>query len=213
MNDTRISTTVPAFRYDYTASSEILQIAKSSYGKSVDSTRGSSHVDDYKLTSLLHFCTSAPLRKESSRSNENRLFLEVQRKSFLERFLPDLKFWSQWIDERIAVTTTDSAELNSLDDLFETALSNCASVELANQWTENLLHRHEAELVVSCKISVLRNFRHQLSIFPYCCRMTTLSKLHWKKYWVFVAWISWMEPAYGLDWQKCKRTLLRICLV
>ena len=84
--------------------------------------------------------------------------MEDHRNSFQERFLPDLNFWSEWIEERIAITAADLANLNSIDDLFEVALSNCASVELAKQWTENLLYRHEAELVVSCKISFVKCF-------------------------------------------------------
>jgi hypothetical protein len=74
--------------------------------------------------------------------------LEAHRTMFSERFLPDLKFWLEWIQDRISSTSTVHDELESLDDLFEKALSQCASAEIAKEWIDNIVHRFEAELMV-----------------------------------------------------------------
>jgi uncharacterized membrane protein YhaH (DUF805 family) len=74
--------------------------------------------------------------------------LEAHRIMFSERFLPDLKFWLEWMQERISSTSPFHDELKSLDDLFEMALSQCASAEIAKEWIDNIVHRFEAELMV-----------------------------------------------------------------
>lgn len=48
MGDTIIPIPVSVFRYDYAASSKIIETAKTNYGESLDSTRGSSLFDDDK---------------------------------------------------------------------------------------------------------------------------------------------------------------------
>lgn len=90
------------------------------------------------------------LIQELSGSSQTQATLETHRKLFSERFLPDSKFWSEWIQERILSTSTDPDELGSLDELFETALSQCASAVIAKEWIDNIVHRFEAELMVNC---------------------------------------------------------------
>lgn len=91
---------------------------------------------------------------EISGSNQNRAKLEAHRTVFSERFLPDVKFWMEWIQERISTTSADDEEMEKLDDLFMVALSQCASAEIAKEWIDNVVHRFEAELMVmSCNES------------------------------------------------------------
>ena len=62
--------------------------------------------------------------------------------------MPDPTFWLDWIQERIQASGSDPALLDGLDGCFKIALSNCASVQIAQEWINNILHRHEAGLMV-----------------------------------------------------------------
>lgn len=62
--------------------------------------------------------------------------------------MPDSTFWLDWIQERIQASGSDPALLDGLDGCFKIALSNCASVQIAQEWINNILHRHEAGLMV-----------------------------------------------------------------
>ena len=62
--------------------------------------------------------------------------------------MPDSTFWLDWIQERIEASGSDPSLLDGLDGCFKIALSNCASVQIAQEWINNILHRHEAGLMV-----------------------------------------------------------------
>ena len=128
------------------------------------------------------------LHQELSGSDQTRTNLEAHRKKFSERFLPDLKFWLEWIQERISSTSTDHDELESLDNLFEMALSQCASAEIAKEWIDNIVHRFEADLMVILLCWSLFSILPKLTVLSVIfCRMRGQPKPFWRKLSAFSA--------------------------
>ena len=85
---------------------------------------------------------------EQAGSDDSRSDLESHRALFAARFLPDVQYWMEWVQDRISLRGATSKDLIELDDLFSCAISQCPSIEILNEWIENAFHRYEAELTV-----------------------------------------------------------------
>lgn len=74
--------------------------------------------------------------------------LENHRALFAARFLPDTKFWIDWIQDKILNAGAACADLIELDELFQNAIFYCPNIEIVTEWVENSSHRYEGCLLV-----------------------------------------------------------------
>ena len=81
-------------------------------------------------------------------TDESLRDLENYRSLFAAKFLPDTKFWIDWIQDKILSAGAVCTDLVELDELFQNAIFNCPNIEIVTEWVENSFHRYEACLLV-----------------------------------------------------------------
>jgi hypothetical protein len=70
--------------------------------------------------------------------------LEQERLDFCKNRYADAKFWMVWIEDKISAVD----QIDELDRLFESAISDCPHVDIVKEFVSNAFDRLEAELMV-----------------------------------------------------------------